>query len=89
MRALLVNRRQLARFAHETGLDTLVTCNRVTEKDNPNVLGEALEAYIGALYLDYGEEGERQVREFVICLIDSKMADIRESWEVLSNMNMK
>ncbi|CAG8537031.1 9959_t:CDS:2 [Paraglomus occultum] len=56
LRALLVNRRQLARFAHDTGLDTLITCNRVTEKDNPNVLGEALEAYIGALYLDYGEE---------------------------------
>ena len=87
-----MNRRQLARFAHETGLDTLVmssSCNRSTVKDNPNVLGEALEAYIGALYLDYGEEGERQVREFVICLIDSKMTDIRESWEVLSNMNMK
>jgi dsRNA-specific ribonuclease len=87
-----VNRRQLARFAHETGLGTLVIASssqNFTLKDNPNVFGEALEAYIGALYLDYGEEGERLVREFVTNLIDAKMTDITESWEVSSIINIK
>jgi ribonuclease-3 len=65
--AALVRRETLADIARAFGLGEMLTFARSEEagngRDNPSILADALEALIGALYLDGGlEQAERFVR---------------------------
>ncbi|MEZ5936306.1 MAG: ribonuclease III [Alphaproteobacteria bacterium] len=65
--AALVRRETLADIARSFGLGDLLTFARSEEagngRDNPSILADALEALIGALYLDGGlEPAERFIR---------------------------
>lgn len=68
----LVRRETLAEIAGEMGLGRQLTFARSEEtgkgRDNPSILADALEALIGALYLDAG--------------LDVAEAFIRDKWEV-------
>lgn len=53
MRAKIVSRETLNRVAEEMGLDKVIECN-IDDSLSGNVLGNALEAIIGAIFLDAG-----------------------------------
>jgi ribonuclease III len=54
MRSKLVNRSQLNKLAQKMGLDTLVNLDTDVSNQYKSFQGDALEALIGALYLDKG-----------------------------------
>jgi ribonuclease-3 len=66
LRSALVDERQLAKFATQLGMGDLMRLGKGAIKEggseNPSLLSDALEAYIGALLLDSNLEA---VREFV------------------------
>ncbi|RIA87032.1 hypothetical protein C1645_740421 [Glomus cerebriforme] len=51
-RSMLVSSSQLSTFARQWGLDEIAKVDLTLAKKNNRILGEALEAYIGAFYLD-------------------------------------
>ncbi|CAG8547412.1 12935_t:CDS:2, partial [Funneliformis caledonium] len=51
-RSMLVSSNQLSKFACQWGLDKIANVDLTLAKKNHRILGEALEAYIGAYYLD-------------------------------------
>lgn len=63
VRAKIVNGQALARYATEVGLAPLILMSDNMDhsggRENPTILADALEAVIGALYLDLGEESAR------------------------------
>jgi len=65
LRARLVRKEALAMFAHKIGLPPFVKISEHLEKaggrQNTGVLADALEALIGAIYLDQGYETARRV----------------------------
>ncbi|CAI2164832.1 18955_t:CDS:2 [Funneliformis geosporum] len=60
-RSMLVSSNQLSKFACQWGLDKIANVDLTLAKKNNRILGEALEAYIGAYYLDccrvHGQSG--------------------------------
>jgi len=64
LRAKLVSSKALARYAQgiDLGPHLLMSANaeQSAGRDNPNILSDAYEALIGALYLDQGMEAARQ-----------------------------
>lgn len=72
LRSKLVNESQLAAFARQFRLGECLKLGRGTEqdggRDNDKILGDAFEAYIGALYLDSGLE---TVRSFIESLMQT------------------
>ena len=62
-RAVLVNERTLARIARELDLGEVLRLGRSLEKNNscetPSILADAIEAVIGAVYLDGGLDAAR------------------------------
>jgi ribonuclease-3 len=65
MRAALVNADALARWGREASLGDCLAMGRgaraATEKDQPNVLADAVEALIAAVYLARGLDGARRL----------------------------
>lgn len=59
MRAKVVSRDTLNHIARQMGLDRLIV-SRLDEQQGNNVMGNALEAVIGAIFLDAGFEKTRQ-----------------------------
>ena len=53
MRSKIVSRQQLNKLSQKLGLDTLIIANRDTSQAK-SISGDALEAFIGALFLDKG-----------------------------------
>ena len=53
-RAKIVHRVSLNKIAHEMGLDRLLRATKSARSNAPNLYGNALEALIGAVYLDQG-----------------------------------
>jgi ribonuclease III len=69
-RAALVNERTLAGIARELGLGELLRLGRGEEKNNgrekPSILADAVEAVVGAVYLDGGlDAARRAVRDLL------------------------
>ena len=61
MRSKLVSRSQLNRLSEKLGLDTLINLDTGSSNHYKSVKGDALEAFIGALYLDLGYDYTRKI----------------------------
>ena len=75
LRAALVNYQMLARIAEEIGVDDFILLSRGERRDQGKarevILANALEAIIGAIYLDQGLEKTRAfVKKFVASHLD-------------------
>ncbi|CAG8477124.1 4422_t:CDS:2 [Acaulospora morrowiae] len=86
-RSMLVCSYQLSSFAVEWGLDRMTNVDLKAAKTNKRILGEALEAYIGAYYLDactlYGDNyGHTKVRELCIELVDPLLEQMMKTWKI-------
>lgn len=77
LRASLVDEKQLTQFAIQLGLGKLMRLGKGAEKDggrqNPSLLSDTFEAYMGAYYLDAGIEA---VREFITSLFSAVIDQI-------------
>ena len=62
-RSKIVKRETLNRVALELGLNRIITSSTRSTTPNSHILGNALEAFIGAVYLDQGYEKTRQFIE--------------------------
>jgi ribonuclease III len=61
MRSKLVNRTFLTHLTHETGLDRFVKSRTIGNANSSHIYGDAMEALIGAIYLDKGYETAKYV----------------------------
>jgi len=61
MRSKLVNRTFLTHLTHETGLDQFVKSRTLGNASSSHIYGDAMEALIGAIYLDKGYETVKYV----------------------------
>src|SRR5262249_4712722 len=70
MRSLLVNTEALASWARAVGLGPALRLGRgadaAGERDRDNVLADAVEAVVGAVYLDRGIEAARALGETIV-----------------------
>ena len=62
-RSKIVKRESLDRIAYELGLNRLITSSTRNNSPNSHILGNALEAFIGAIYLDQGYERTKKFIE--------------------------
>ena len=72
-RSKIVNGESLAQLTQSLGLDKFIVSHAFHFDTNKNILGDAFEAFIGALYLD---QGYRAVRKFVEKRLIAKYIDI-------------
>ncbi len=70
MRSLLVNTEALAAWARKVDLAPSLKLGRgadaAGERDRDNVLADAVEAIVGAVYIERGIEGAREIGELVV-----------------------
>ena len=89
VRAKIVNGQALALFARRLNLGPLILLSDNMDqsggRDNPTILADALEAIIGALYLDLGEDAARRfIEEKILKAIDLEdLADQRDNYKSL------
>jgi ribonuclease-3 len=74
-RAKIVNGASLAKLASELGLDQFIISHTNKAAGNKHILGDAFEALIGALYLDYNYKA---VKKFVFKQLLKKHIDLDE-----------
>lgn len=74
-RSNLVCRERLNELALEIGIDKFITACGLPRTHNSYIYGNALEALIGAIYLD---KGYRQCRRFLLDKVFSRLGDIDE-----------
>ena len=75
LRSKIVKRKELNRLAYHLGLSPLIITNTRQHQEKINILGNALEALIGAIYLD---KGYHRTRKFVIKRILDKYLDLEK-----------
>jgi ribonuclease-3 len=73
LRSKIVKRKQLNKLAYHLGLSPLLVSNTNSQQTRINLLGNALEALIGAIYLD---KGYRRTRKFVTVKILNRHLDV-------------
>lgn len=61
IRSRIVSRSNLNMLSRKLGLDTLVQTNRENNLSSSSILGDAFEAFVGALYLDKGYTFARRI----------------------------
>lgn len=89
VRAKIVNGQALAQFAIELDLGPLVIMSENMDqsggRQTPTILADALEAVIGALYLDLGEDAARMfIEEKILKAVDLEdLADQRDNYKSL------
>lgn len=87
MRSRLVNRENLNKIALEMGFDTLVHLHKNGAPNKKHVFGNALEAFIGAIYLDIGYQ---KTRAFITEKIIKPQKDLDqlacEEWDFKSRI---
>ena len=74
MRSKIVSRETLNAVAKEMGLQQLIV-SRLDDQQGNNVLGDALEALIGAIFLDAGFE---KTRKYILHQLIDKYIDVRK-----------
>jgi ribonuclease-3 len=73
LRSKIVKRKQLNKLAYKLGISSFLVSNTNSQQNRINLLGNAFEALIGAIYLD---KGYRQTKKFVIKKILGKHLDV-------------
>jgi ribonuclease-3 len=74
MRAKIVNRRSLNEMCRKIKLDSLIQFNKTRKGQiNKSMYGDALEAFIGALYMDLGY---RRTKKFIVSRILNEHLDL-------------
>jgi ribonuclease-3 len=81
-RSKLVNRAFLTRLTFDMGLNVFIDSNTTKNIDKSHIYGDALEALIGAIYLD---KGYLQAKYFVTKKILSQFVDLNEIEQKDSN----
>ncbi len=75
MRSKLVNRAFLTKLTNEMGLSVFIDSNTTKKIDSSHIYGDALEALIGAIYLD---KGYHAAKYFITKKILSNFVDLNE-----------
>lgn len=75
LKSKIVKRKQLNKLAFKIGMSPLLILNTSQNQQKENILGNAFEALIGALYLD---KGYYKTRKFVISKILEKHLDLEK-----------
>ncbi|WP_423128991.1 ribonuclease III [Gaoshiqia sp. Z1-71] len=75
MRSKLVNRSFLTDLTYQTGLNNYIKSNTNNTIENSHIYGDALEALIGALYLD---KGYLITKEFIVKKLLLEYVDLKE-----------
>lgn len=90
MRTKLVNGQMLAELAKKIGLGSFVIISKQIDDNggraNAKLLEDTFEAFIGAVFLDFGAQGLEMAREFIITIVES---NIDFAVLVASNTNYK
>ncbi len=86
MRSKLVNRSILTNLTYDMGLNIYIDSNATNAVDKSHIYGDALEALIGAIYLDRGYD---VARYFIIKRIIPKYIDLYELEQNDSNFKSK
>ncbi len=73
VRSRIVKRKQLNKLASNLGISSLLVSNTNAQQVRANLLGNALEALIGAIYLD---RGYKRTKKFVVGKILEKQLDV-------------
>jgi len=84
MRSKLVNRAFLSQLINETGLHQFIKSRTVGNTSASNIYGDAMEALIGAIYLDKGFEKARYViiKRFLNGYVDlNKMEELDNNYK--------
>ena len=84
MRSKIVNRKSLNRICRKLGIDDLIV-HKQTNQVNESMYGDALEAFIGAIYLD---QGYKRVKHFVYHkIIDPHIQLLAVEQQIISYKN--
>ena len=75
VRSKIVKRKQLNKLALALGISSLLVSNTNSQQTRVNLLGNAFEALIGAIYLD---KGYRRTKKFVIGKILKRQLDVEK-----------
>lgn len=78
MRSRIVNRNNMNRVALKIGLDKVIKTQPLNDLAQTHIPGDALEALIGAIYMDLGH---KKATDFIIRRIISEQTDISEITE--------
>lgn len=85
-RSKLVNRTFLTKLTYDMGLDVFIDSNTTKNMDNSHIYGDALEALIGAIYLD---KDYQTAKYFVTKKILSKFVNLTEIEQNDSNFKSR
>lgn len=86
MRSKLVNRAILTNLTYDMGLNIYIDSNATNAIDKSHIYGDALEALIGAIYLD---KGYNSARFFIIKRIIPKYIDLYQLEQIDTNFKSK
>ncbi|MFW5658354.1 MAG: ribonuclease III [Bacteroidota bacterium] len=81
MRSKIVKRKSLNELGRKMGLDQLLEYDRKTNTFHPSMVGNTLEAFIGAIYLDCGYNSTRRFIEKRILGIHLDLDELAETNE--------
>lgn len=77
MRTKLVNGKMLAHLSDIVGLKPYIILSKQIEdgdgRGSTNILEDAFEAFIAAIYLDYGEQGDHMARTWILSVIEKNL----------------
>lgn len=77
MRTKLVNGKMLAHLSQLVGLKKYIILSKQIEesdgRSSMNILEDALEAFIGAIYIDFGVDGDRIVTKWILSVIENNI----------------
>ena len=82
MRSKVVNRAFLENIAQQIELDRFLNSNLAEGSERNHLLGNAFEAFIGAIYIDQGYE---KAKQFIEKMILSKFVDFEDLYNTESN----
>lgn len=82
MRSKLVNRSFLTQLTYQIGLDQFIDSNTTTTVESSHIYGDALEALIGAIYLD---KGYREAKHFITHKLLLRYVDLNEVQKTNTN----